>query len=71
MATAGLFQAPLARITKAVSVQTTIVSMNGPSPATMPSRTGSLVFAAACAMGADPWPASFEKSARFIPQRKA
>jgi hypothetical protein len=65
------FQAPLSRITSVVSVQTTSVSMNGSRPATTPSRTGSSVFAAEWAMGADPWPASFEKSARFMPQRNA
>jgi hypothetical protein len=35
-------------------VQITRVSMNGPSMATMPSRMGSSVLAAAWAMGADP-----------------
>jgi hypothetical protein len=58
-------------MTSEVSVQTTMVSMNGSSPATTPSRTGSFVFAAAWATGADPCPASEEKRARFMPQRNA
>ena len=58
---------PLERMTKAVSEQTTIVSMKGPSIATRPSRTGSFVFAAPCASGAVPSPASFEKAARRTP----
>ena len=51
-------------MTIAVITQTMIVSMNGPSMATMPSRTGSSVFAAACAIAALPSPASFENAAR-------
>ena len=47
------------------------VSMNGSRIDTMPSATGSFVLAAACAMGADPCPASFEKSPRFTPRLKA
>lgn len=35
--------------------------------ATKPSRIGSLVFAAPCAIGAVPSPASFEKAARRTP----
>jgi hypothetical protein len=58
-------------MTSADSVQTTTVSMNGSSPATVASRTGSSVYAAECAMGDVPWPASFEKMARFIPYMKA
>ena len=54
-----------------MSVQTTIVSMNGSSPATTPSLTGSRVRAAEWAIGEDPCPDSLEKRARFIPQRKA
>jgi hypothetical protein len=44
-----------------------MVSMNGSSSATTPSETGSSVFAAACAMGAEPCPASFENSPRRTP----
>ncbi len=65
------FHTPLQRMTSAVSVHTTIVSMKGSSPETTASRTGSLVLAAEWAMGAEPWPASLEKSARFIPHRNA
>ena len=62
---------PVERMISAVNVQTTIVSMNGSSPATIPSRAGSSVFAAACAIGDEPWPASLEKMARFIPNTNA
>ena len=55
-------------ITRPVIVQITIVSMKGSTSATTPSETGSSVFAAACAIGAEPWPASFENSPRFTPQ---
>ena len=55
-------------MTSPVIVQMTRVSMNGPSMATMPSRTGSSVLAAAWAMGAEPWPDSLENSPRFTPQ---
>ncbi len=48
-------------------VQITSVSMNGSSRATTPSDTGSSVFAAAWAMGAEPWPASFENKPRRTP----
>ena len=65
------FQIPVERMISAVNVHTTIVSMNGSMPATRPSRTGSSVLAAACAMGDEPWPASFEKTARFMPNRNA
>ena len=41
--------------------------MNGPIMATAPSRTDSLVRAAAWAMGADPWPASLEYRPRRTP----
>ena len=51
---AGRFQMPVLRMTRAVRVQTTIVSMNGSRPATMPSRTGSSVLAAECAIGEEP-----------------
>ena len=40
-------------------------------PATMPSRMGSSVRAAAWAMAAEPSPASLEKHARTMPQRNA
>ena len=46
---------------------TITVSMKGSSSATMPWRTGSLVIAAECAIGAEPQPASFEKAARRKP----
>jgi hypothetical protein len=62
---------PVERMTSAVKVHTTSVSMKGSSPATTPSRTGSSVLAAEWAIGADPWPASLENSARFMPKRKA
>ena len=45
-----------------------IVSMKGPIIATIPSRTGSSVFAAEWAIAALPSPASLEKAARFIPR---
>jgi hypothetical protein len=51
------------RITRAVMVQTTIVSIKGPSMATSPSEIGSAVFAFPWAMGAVPIPASLEKAA--------
>jgi hypothetical protein len=50
-----------------VIAHTMTVSMSGPSIATSPSRTGSSVFAAACAMAAIPTPASFENAARCTP----
>ena len=61
------FHAPVMMMTSAVMVTMTIVSMNGSSSATTPSETGSSVFAAACAIGADPCPASFENSPRRTP----
>ena len=60
-------QTSVTKIAKAVIVQTTNVSIAGPSIATKPSRTGSLVLAAPCAMGAVPIPASLEKAARWAP----
>ena len=56
---------PLAvdRMTKAVMVHTTRVSINGSRPATTPSRTGSLVWTAEWAIGAEPCPASEENKA--------
>ena len=56
-------------ITSAVIVQTTIVSMKVPSMAIMPCRTGSFVLAAACAIAAEPRPASLEKTPRATPKR--
>ena len=44
-----------------------MVSMNGSSKATTPSSTGLDVFAAECAMAAEPIPASLEKTALLIP----
>ncbi len=44
-----------------------MVSMKGSSSATTPSDTGSSVFAAEWAMGADPCPASLEKRPRRTP----
>ena len=41
--------------------------MKGSSSATTPSETGSSVLAAAWAIGAEPWPASFENSPRRTP----
>ena len=64
-------QAPVTTITRPVMVQITRVSINGSIIATRPSRTGSLVRAAACAMGEDPSPASLENRPRATPQRMA
>ena len=60
--------APLMRITSAVSVHTTMVSMKGPSMATKPSCTGSSVLDWPWYMGAEPSPASFENMARRAPR---
>ena len=54
-------------ITRPVIVQTMIVSMNGSSNETMPSRTGYFVLAAECAIAAEPTPASLENAARLKP----
>ena len=48
-------------------VQTTRVSRKVPVMETRPCRTGSLVLAAAAAMGAEPRPASLEKMPRAMP----
>ena len=48
-------------------VQITTVSINGSKSATIPSETGSLVLAAACAIEAEPTPASFENAALLNP----
>ena len=55
-------------ITRQVIVTITIVSMNGSTRPTTPSETGSSVFAAAWAIGAEPCPASLENSPRLTPQ---
>ena len=57
-------------ITKAVIEQTTIVSMNGSSKATIPSSAGWETLAAECAIAAEPMPASLEKTARLTPMIK-
>ncbi len=59
--------APVTTITNAVNEQIIIVSTNGSNEATKPSCTGCSVLAAACAIGADPWPASFENKPRLTP----
>ena len=51
----------------AVIEQTMIVSINGPSIATKPSLTGSVVFAAPCAIVSVPVPASLENMPRRTP----
>ena len=61
------FHTPDDNKTKPVIVQIIIVSINGSSIATSPSDTGSFVFAEACAIGADPCPASFEYNPLFTP----
>ncbi len=59
--------APVMTIESPVIVQMMIVSKNVPVMQTSPCRTGSLVFAAAAAIGAEPRPASFEKMPRAMP----
>ena len=66
-----LVHAPEAMMARAVKEQMMIVSMKVPSIATRPWLTGPLVDAAACAMGADPRPASFENTPRATPKRMA
>ena len=51
----------------AVQLHMTIVSMNTPRACVSPARTGVSHSAAAAAHGAEPEPASFEKSPLFIP----
>ena len=58
-------------ITKPVIVHTMRVSIIVPNIATSPCSTGSFVWAAACAIGALPKPASFEKIPRATPKRMA
>ena len=64
---AGSFQAPVTTTTSAVIVQTTTVSTKGSSSATMPSRTGSSVRAAAWMIADEPVPASLLNIARRKP----
>ena len=59
--------APLIKITKAVMVHTINVSIRGSSIEIDPCLMGLLVFAAACAIGELPNPASFEKTPRETP----
>ena len=58
---------PLIKMIIAVIEQTMIVSINGPSIATKPSLTGSVVFAAPCAIVSVPVPASLENIPRRTP----
>ena len=60
-------QVPPMTMTSPVMVQMIIVSMNVPVMHTSPWRTGSLVFAAAAAIGAEPSPASLLKMPRAMP----
>ena len=57
-------------ITKAVTLQIIIVSINGSKIETIPSCTGSFVLATAWAIAADPKPAPLEKALRLIPCTK-
>ncbi len=59
--------APEERITSPVRVQITIVSIKGSSMDTKPSSIDSFVFEVACAIGAEPCPASFEYSPLATP----
>ena len=63
-------QTPVHKMAKPVMEQTTSVSIIGPSMATRPSRTGSLVMAAPWAIDSVPMPASLENAARFIDRIK-
>ena len=58
---------PLTTTTSAVSRQMTTVSRNGSINAAKPCDMGSLVRTVACAIGADPRPASFANDARRKP----
>ena len=58
---------PLTTTTSAVSRQMTMVSRNGSISAAKPCDMGSLVRTVACAMGAEPTPASFANDARRKP----
>ena len=55
------------KIINPVILQTIKVSIIGPSIATSPSLTGSLVIAVPCAMDSVPMPASLENAARLMP----
>ena len=59
--------APERTIVRPVMVHMTMVSMNVPVIDTNPCFAGSLVFAAAAAIGSEPSPASFENIPRAIP----
>ncbi len=63
----GSAYTPVLMQTRPVIRQMTMVSMNGPIMATIPSRAASVVFAAAWAKAAEPRPASLEKAARLMP----
>ena len=54
-------------MTMAVQVQTIKVAKTGPNVASIPSRIGSLVFAAPWAMTYVPTPASLENAPRLMP----
>lgn len=54
----------------AVQLQITMVSIRTPSDWVRPVRTGSLLWAAAAAQGAEPEPASLEKQAALDPVHK-
>ena len=58
---------PLTTITSAVSRQMMMVSRNGSMSAAKPCDMGSLVRTVACAMGAEPTPASLANAARRNP----
>lgn len=60
-------QAPVTTMARPVMEQMIIVSMKVPVMHTRPWRTGSFVFAAAAAIGAEPRPASLLKIPRAIP----
>ena len=64
---ASVFHTSVTKIANAVIVQTNKVSIAGPNIATKPSLIGLFVFAAPCAMGAIPIPASFEKAPLLMP----
>jgi hypothetical protein len=62
---------PLTTTTRAVSRQMMTVSRNGSMSAAKPCDIGSCVRTVACAMGADPRPASLAKAARRKPWMSA
>ena len=66
-----LVHAPETMMTKPVIEQIIIVSMKVPIIAIVPWRTGLLVIADACAIGALPSPASFENIPLATPKRMA